>query len=117
VWNPRFGIEYKGFKPLRLRAGYYFEPSAAQADGGGVDSVDGDKRLWSAGLTYDFGPWDVDVAYGRVSVDPREVAGSTSQSLNLRGPRTVVGNGYYESSASVLVFGVHFYPGRDREDR
>jgi hypothetical protein len=50
-------------------------------------------------------------------VESRETDESLARSINLRGPSTTIGNGRYESSGTLIAVGVHFYPGRDREDR
>ncbi len=126
VWNPRIGVEYKGFNPLRLRAGFYAEAAAVPVETGVGDSLNGNKRLWSVGMTYDFGSWDFDVAFAHISTDPRSTDDSLVNSINLvmdlenrqvvLGPNTVVGNGSYEASSNIIGVGFHFYPGRDRSD-
>jgi long-chain fatty acid transport protein len=117
VWNPRLGIEYKGLGHLRLRAGTYWESAVIPPETLTPSAIDGQKRLISAGLTYDFGSWDLDLAVARLSVDPRETDRSLGHMINLNGPSTTTGNGRYESSATLLAVGIHFYPGRDRDDR
>lgn len=117
VWNPRLGIEYKGLKNLRLRAGTYFESAVVPAETLSPSVLDGRKHLWSAGLTYDFGFWDLDLAFAKLAIESRETDRSLAHSINLRGPDTTIGNGRYESGGTVLAIGVHFYPGRDLDDR
>jgi long-chain fatty acid transport protein len=117
VWNPRLGIEYKGLKNLRLRAGTYWESAVAPIETISPTVLDGNKQLFSGGLTYDFGFWDVDLAIAKLSVASRESNHSLAHSINLRGPDTTIGNGRYDSSGTILAFGVHLYPGRDRDDR
>lgn len=108
-WIPRFGA-LAAHQPLTLRAGAMFEPSAIPVDMMTPMSVDLDKILASVGAAYGLGRWQVELTVSHVFMWDRVVTDSKVYQTNPVRPAftdvTAVGNGHYQSQATIVGAGV-----------
>ncbi|KAK1548124.1 hypothetical protein Q3G72_009530 [Acer saccharum] len=108
-WTPSFGF-LAGHHPLSVRAGAMFEPSAISVDMMTPMSVDLDKILASVGGALQLGRWQVEVAIAHVFMWDRLVTDSKVYQVNPVRPAftnvTAIGNGHYQSHATILGAGV-----------
>lgn len=114
TWSVRLGGEYKpplSDKPLILRAGLMYEPSAVPKDMLTPMVVDLNKFLGSVGLQYSFASLHVEATYAHVFMLSQTVTNSQVMQTNPTRPAapgltTAVGNGTYTASADVFGVGV-----------
>lgn len=110
-WTPSFGA-LKQKQPLQLRAGVMFEPSAIPVHMMTPMSVDLDKVLASVGGAWQWGRWQAELTLAHVFMWDRTVTDSQVYQTNPVRPVftdvTAVGNGHYQSRATVVGAGVRF---------
>lgn len=117
TYSVRLGGEYtpswgalKNHQPLVLRAGAMFEPSAIPIHMMTPMSVDLDKILASVGAAFELGPWQIELSVGHVFMWDRVVTDSQVYQTNPSRPAftdvTAVGNGHYQSQATIVGAGL-----------
>jgi long-chain fatty acid transport protein len=91
---------------VRVRGGYFYEPSAVPQEMTAVDAIDLDKHGIGLGATFTWRRLTIDVAYSHVFMMSRTVDASQVMQTNPIDPDrvTVVGNGTY--TASYNIFGI-----------
>lgn len=113
TWSARLGGEYApllgGERPLALRAGLMYEPSAIPDETLTPLTADLDKLLVSLGVGYKAGDVVFDATIAHVFMQERDVSTSRAmQTSPLRPPyagRTPIGNGLYQGRATLFGFG------------
>ena len=95
-------------KRLTIRAGYRYESSAVPDATLSVLTPDGDKHLFSVGLSARLGKFRFDLGFGHVYQPDRDITNSQSYQLQpIRPPVLIgVGNGHYSVGMEVLSLGV-----------
>ena len=114
TWSVRLGGEYKPpmrDKPLTLRAGAMYEPSAIPQNMLTPMVVDLNKVLGAVGAQYSFAGLHVEATYAHVFMLSQTVTNSQVLQANPTRPAapglaTAVGNGTYTASADVFGVGV-----------
>jgi long-chain fatty acid transport protein len=91
---------------LRVRGGYFYEPSAVPDSTMGVDALDAEKHGIGLGATFTYRGWSFDVMYSHVFFLERVVTQSDARQINpIDAERTtIIGNGTY--TAGHDIFGV-----------
>lgn len=116
TYSVRLGGElvppFEALSALRIRLGAMYEPSAVPPDKLTAMTVDLDKVLVTAGVSYAFGALRLDATYAHVFLASESVRdGSITQVNPTRPPwsgRTPIGNGDYAARASVLGLGATY---------
>jgi long-chain fatty acid transport protein len=114
TWSVRLGGEWMpllaGQRPLSVRAGVMYEPSAVPSSMLTAMAVDLDKVIGSLGAAYQWRKFVFEATYAHVFMMDRNVTSSTVFQNNPTRPdwtgRTPVGNGEYSSRADVVGLGV-----------
>jgi long-chain fatty acid transport protein len=91
---------------LRVRGGYFYEPSAVPDSTLAVDALDADKHGIGLGATFTYRGWSFDVMYSHIFFLERVVTQSEVRQTNpIDAERTtIIGNGTY--AAGHDIFGV-----------
>ncbi len=116
TWSVRLGGEYRpplgGTRPLTLRAGTMYEPSAVPANMLSPMMVDLRKIMASAGVEYRWGRWHFEATYAHLFMFDQKVTGGQVSQINPISPAssaaTPIGNGMYEASADLVGVGARF---------
>ena len=105
----RLGVTYDISPETQLRAGYTFDETGQKDDFFSPRVPDSDRQLFSFGLGHTFANgWTLDASYMYVKFDDRKVNQTALHTGDLAGETngTPAVNGDYESSVSLLGFGV-----------
>ena len=111
TWSLRFGGEYalptELNRPLTLRAGLMFEPSAVPNPMLTPMTLNLNTLMASAGLEYRWHSFRAQATYAHLFMFERTVTQSAVLQLNAIGARdiTTVGNGQYRSHADIVGLG------------
>jgi long-chain fatty acid transport protein len=115
TWSVRLGAEYApplGQRPLTVRAGVAYEPSAVPDETLTAMTVDLDKLIVGVGAGYALGSYQIELMYAYVWMRPRTIGDSQSLQMNPTRPawdrRTAVGNGDYRSTAHIVGAGASY---------
>lgn len=97
--------------PLTIRAGYTYSDSAIPPSTLGIDFIDGTRNQLSVGATYDLGWLGITLTASHIFQDQITVGGSdvlqqVSTPPGVSYPGSVVGNGTYDASTTLLVLGL-----------
>jgi long-chain fatty acid transport protein len=95
---------------VRLRAGYFFEPSAIPDQTASVETVDADKHGLGLGASFYYKRWSFDVMYSHVFLASRNITRSEVRQTNPIDPErtTIVGNGIYTGGYDIFGAGVQY---------
>lgn len=115
TWSVRAGAEYAppvADRPLTLRAGIAYEPSAIPDETFTAMTVDLDKLIIGAGVGYALGRYQVELMYAYVWMRSRTIIDNRSLQMNPARPAwarlTPVGNGEYSSRAHIVGAGISY---------
>ncbi len=116
TWSVRLGGEYRPplgtTRPLTLRAGTMYEPSAVPANMLSPMMVDLRKILASAGVEYRWGRWHFEATYAHLFIFDQKVTNSQILQVNPIQPAsagtTPIGNGIYQASADLVGVGARY---------
>lgn len=116
TWSVRAGTEYAppigSDRPLTLRAGIAYEPSAIPDETLTAMTVDLDKLIIGAGAGYALGRYQLELMYAYVWMRSRTITGNQSLQMNPTRPAwarlTAVGNGEYSSRAHIVGAGISY---------
>jgi long-chain fatty acid transport protein len=95
---------------LRLRAGYFFEPSAVPAETTSVETIDSLKHGLGLGASISYKRWSFDLMYSHVFLADQTITNSEVKATNPIDPDrvTVVGNGTYRGGYDIFGFAVQY---------
>ena len=116
TWSVRLGGEYRpplgATRPLTLRAGTLYEPSAVPANVLSPMMVDLRKIMASAGVEYRWGRWHFEATYAHLFMFDQKVTDGQITQINPIQPAsaavTPIGNGMYQASADLVGVGARF---------
>lgn len=109
-WRPLLGLDHGSGRPLVLRAGVMWEPSAVPSAMLSPMVVDLDKVVAAVGVGAALGPRvRLDLVWAHLFARPRVVTDSEVRSISAiapPGPTAVVGNGTYRRWGDVVGIGI-----------
>ena len=98
------GLEYKLSDPLKIRAGYYTEPSAIPDQTMSITIPDvGRRHGINFGASYCFGAFDLFASYERILIGDREVT-TWQPSADMTDYSNMAGT--YKMSVNNIMFGI-----------
>ncbi len=100
-WQPRAGVEYSGWHPVRLRAGYSYDPTPVPAATLDPSLLDLTRHIVSAGIGTAGRQWAVDASYEHFF----GVARTTAASI-----QAFPTNGRYTGAVDVVTLTVSYQP-------
>ncbi len=99
--QPRIGMEYSGYAPLKLRAGYSYDPSPVPDTTLDPLLFDLNRHIVSAGIGAAGRYWGLDVSYEHFFGQPR----TTDTSI-----QAFPTNGHYTGHVDIVTFTVSYRP-------